>query len=170
MPRVTHMQNSNTTTFDSRDVESTHSRTHHGRPHTPTRTHSVRGRQQRDEDARAARHAMSSTTAAPQTPAHRPRYCATTAADSHSDRAMQRSATHSDTATQRHSDTATQHDHSTHCRSRKSKSNIHTDTRRHSAAAAHTATLHTQRARHQGSNTRREHGSAHPPTTASSSV
>jgi hypothetical protein len=74
------------------------------------------------------------------------------------------------TATQRHSDTATQHAHSTHCRSRKSKSNIHTDTQTHSAAATHTAALHTQRARHQGSNTRRQRGSAHPSTTASSSV
>jgi hypothetical protein len=73
-------------------------------------------------------------------------------------------------ATQRHSDTATQHAHSTHCRSRKSKSNIHTDTQTHSATAAHTATLHTQHARHQGSNTQRRRGIAHPPTTASSSV
>jgi hypothetical protein len=47
---------------------------------------------------------------------------------------------------------------------------MHTDTQTHSAAATHTATLHTQRARHKGSNTRRQRGSAHPPTTASSSV
>jgi hypothetical protein len=51
---------------------------------------------------------MSSTTAAPQTPAHRHGCSATTAADSRSDRPMQRSATHSNTATQQHSNTATQ--------------------------------------------------------------
>jgi hypothetical protein len=57
-----------------------------------------------------------------------------------------------------------------HCPSQKSKSNIHTDIQTHSAAATHTTTLHTQHARRHGSNTRRPHGMAHPPTTASSSV
>ena len=108
-------------------------------------------------------------TAAPQTPAHRNRCCATTAADGCSDRTCNAAQCHtqlqSDPATQRHSTLTT-----THCRSRKSKSNMHTDTQTHSAAATHTATLHTQRARHKGSNTRRQRGSAHPPTTASSSV
>jgi hypothetical protein len=47
---------------------------------------------------------------------------------------------------------------------------MHTDTQTHSAAATHTTTLHTQRARHHGSNTQRRRGIAHPPTTASSSV
>jgi hypothetical protein len=36
MSRVTHMQNCNTTTFDSQDVEYTHSRAHHGCRHTHT--------------------------------------------------------------------------------------------------------------------------------------
>jgi hypothetical protein len=49
MPRVTHMQNSNTTMLDSREKEKTHSRAHPGHRHTPTRKHRVRGWRQRDE-------------------------------------------------------------------------------------------------------------------------
>ncbi len=58
----------------------------------------------------------------------------------------------------------------THCRQRRSESNIHTDTQTHSTTATHTATLHSQRARHHGSNSQRRRGVAHPPTTASSNV
>jgi hypothetical protein len=109
MPRVTHKQNSNTTMFDSRDVEyDTQSRASRASTHTNTQA-------QRPRAAATRRHCTSSPTChetAPQpilkTPAHRHRCCATTAADSRSDRPMQRSATHSNTETQHHSDTATQ--------------------------------------------------------------
>jgi hypothetical protein len=47
---------------------------------------------------------------------------------------------------------------------------MHTDTQTHSAAATHTTTLHTQCARHHGSNTQRRRAIANPPTTASSSA
>ncbi len=67
--------------------------------------------------------------------------------------------------TQQHSNTAT------HYRSQNLKSNNHTDTQTHSAAATHTTTLHTQCACHHSScKTQRRRGIAHPPTTASSSV
>jgi hypothetical protein len=106
-----------------------------------------------------------STTVASQTLAHRHRCCAPTAADSRSDRRrpMKRSATHSDTATQRHSTLST-----AHCCQRRSERNIHTDPQTRSAAATHTTTLHTQRARQRGSNTQRRRSIAHPPTTPSS--
>jgi hypothetical protein len=74
--------------------------------------------------------------------------------------------------TQRHSNTATQQCTltATHCRPRRSESNIHTDIQTQSATATHTTTLHTQRARHHCSNTQRRRGITHPPTTASSSL
>ncbi len=105
-----------------------------------------------------------STTAAPQTPAHRHRCCATTAADSRSDRQMKRSATH--IATQQHSNTAI-HDQ----RTQPETHTQHKQTSNHRAEAAQTTTLHTQHARQHSSNTQsRRRGSAHPPATAISSI
>ncbi len=92
-----------------------------------------------------------------------------TATQQHSNTATQQ---HSNTATQQHSNTATQQCtlSTTHCRQRRSESNMHTDPQTRSAAATHSTTLHTQRARYHGSNTQRRRGIAHPPTTPSSGV
>jgi hypothetical protein len=140
MPRVTHMQNSNTTMFDSRDVE-THSRAHHGRRHAPQRKHSVRGRQQRDDTAPEARrvirqhHSRSSNSCASQ-PLLRD-YCRwqpqrpSNAAQCHTQQ-------YSNTATQRHSDTTTQR-HTTQQRTlttAQCSSRVHTG--KHAAPQLHT--------------------------------
>jgi hypothetical protein len=70
--------------------------------------------------------------------------------------------------TQQHSNTATLT--TTRCCQRRSESNTSETPKQRSAAATHTTTLHTQRARRHGKNTQRQRGSAHQPTTASSSV
>ncbi len=75
-----------------------------------------------------------STTAASQTPAHRHRCCATTAADSRSDRPMQRSATHSNAATQQHSNTRSLPHTAAHGDQRET----YTQTPKHAAPQLHT--------------------------------
>jgi hypothetical protein len=78
---------------------------------------------------------------------------------------MQRSATHSNTATQQHSSTAA-HAHYQQTAAHGDQRVTYTQTKH----AAHTTTPHTQHARQHSCNTQRRRGIAHLPTTASSSV
>jgi hypothetical protein len=70
----------------------------------------------------------------------------------------------SDTHTHTHSNKATQQRMriTAHCRSGNSRSNLHGDIPKHSAAATHTTTLHSQHARQQSNSTQRQHTMAHP--------
>jgi hypothetical protein len=93
---------------------------------------------------------------------------------------MKRSAAHSNTAKQ-HSNTAKQHSKATQQSNTATHAHYqhtaaHGNQRArytqlfHSAAATYTTPLHSQRARHHGSNTQRRRGIAHPLTTASSNI
>ncbi len=107
-----------------------------------------------------------STTVASQTLAHRHGCCAPTAADSRSDRPMQRSATHSNAATQQHSNTRSL----PHTAANGDQGETYTETPKHAAPQLHTPLHCTLNVLVSTVVTHNGGAASHAPTTPSSSV